>query len=81
VRELTTLDGRLAIDLTNDFTLAKGDSFDILAFASLAGPGFDALALDGWACSSAGVDKWGLATAAQLSRSAEDRFLALTVRS
>jgi hypothetical protein len=55
--KLTTLDGGLAIDLTGGFTLAKGDSFDILAFASLAG-GFHTLALDGAACSSAGVDKW-----------------------
>ena len=38
----STLDGRLKIDLTNGFTLAKGDSFDILAFGSLMG-GFDAL--------------------------------------
>jgi hypothetical protein len=58
VTKLTTLDGGLAIDLTGGFTLATGDKFDILAFAGLAGPGFDALALDGSACSSAGVDKW-----------------------
>ena len=49
VSKLTTLDGGLAIDLTNGFTLTKGDSFDILAFGSLAG-GFDALSLDGAAC-------------------------------
>ncbi len=58
VRKLTTLDGGLAIDLTNGFTLAKGDNFDILAFGSLAGPGFDALALDGAACSSPRADVW-----------------------
>jgi hypothetical protein len=58
ISKLVTLDGRLAIDLTDGFTLAKGDSFDILGFGSLAGPGFDALALDGSACSSAGTDKW-----------------------
>ena len=46
-----SLDGGLGIDLTNGFTLATGDSFDILAFGSLTGPGFDALALDGAACS------------------------------
>ncbi len=45
------LDGGLGIDLSNGFTLGKGDSFDILAFGSLKGPGFDALALDGVACS------------------------------
>ena len=42
-----SLDGGLGIDLTDGFTLAKGDSFDILNFGSLKGPGFDALALDG----------------------------------
>jgi hypothetical protein len=57
VSKLTTLDGGLAIDLTGGFTLATGDKFDILGFAGLAGPGFDALALDGSACSSAGTDK------------------------
>ncbi len=57
VSKLTTLDGKLAIDLTGGFTLATGDTFDILGFGSLAG-GFDALALDGAACSSAGAEKW-----------------------
>ncbi len=37
VSKLTTLDGGLAIDLTDGFTLATGDSFDILGFASLTG--------------------------------------------
>jgi hypothetical protein len=55
--KLTTLDGGLAIDLTGGFTLATGDSFDILGFSKLAG-GFDALALGGAACSSAGMDNW-----------------------
>jgi hypothetical protein len=55
--KVTTLDGRLNIDLTNGFTLAKGDSFDILAFRSLMG-GFDALSLDRAACSMAGADSW-----------------------
>ena len=58
VTKLTTLDGGLAIDLTGGFTLATGDSFDILNFGSLAGPGFDALSLDGAACSSARADIW-----------------------
>jgi hypothetical protein len=58
VSKLTTLDGGLAIDLTSGFTLTTGDKFDILGFGSLAGPGFDALALDGSTCSSAGADKW-----------------------
>jgi hypothetical protein len=55
--KLTTLDGGLAIDLAKGFTLAKGDSFDILAFASLVG-GFTGLSLDGAACSSKVVDVW-----------------------
>ena len=58
VSKLTTLDGGLAIDLTGSFTLGKGDTFDILAFGSLKGPGFDALTLDGAACSSTVADKW-----------------------
>ncbi len=37
VTKLTTLDGGLAIDLTDGFTLATGDSFDILTFGGLAG--------------------------------------------
>ncbi len=55
--KLTTLDGGLSIDLTNSFTLGKGDTFDILTFGGLKGPGFDALSLDGAACSPAGADK------------------------
>ncbi len=58
VSKLTTLDGGLAIDLTGGFTLATGDSFDILGFGSLAGHGFDTLALDGAACSSTIADMW-----------------------
>jgi hypothetical protein len=57
VTKLTTLDGGLAIDLTNGFTLATGDSFDILGFASLMG-GFTGLSLDGAACSPRGTDMW-----------------------
>jgi hypothetical protein len=57
VSKLTTLDGGLAIDLTDGFTLAAGDRFDILSFANLTG-GFDALALDGAVCSSKVVDVW-----------------------
>jgi hypothetical protein len=37
VTKLTTLDGGLAIDLTHGFTLATGDSFDILGFGILGG--------------------------------------------
>ena len=56
--KLTTLDGGLAIDLTDDFKLTTDDTFDILGFGSLDGPGFDALALDGAACSSPVADMW-----------------------
>ena len=57
VSKLTTLDGGLSIDLTGGFTLATGDSFDILAFGSLMG-GFDALSLDGAACMARPMDLW-----------------------
>ena len=58
VTKLTTLDGGLAIDLTGGFTLGTGETFDILTFGSLAGPGFDALALDGAACRMRPMDWW-----------------------
>ncbi len=57
VSKATTLDGGLAIDLTHGFTLATGDSFDILDFANLEG-GFDALGLDGAACMMRPMDSW-----------------------
>jgi hypothetical protein len=57
VTNLTTLDGRLTIRLTDNFTLATGDSFDILTFGSLVG-GFDALTLDSVRCSSPRADVW-----------------------
>ena len=58
VTKLTTLDGGLSIDLTGGFTLGKGDTFDILTFGGLKGPGFDTLTLVGAACSSTVADKW-----------------------
>ncbi len=58
ITKLATLDGGLGIDLTNGFTLATGDSFDILNFGGLAGPGFNALTLNGAACSSTAADIW-----------------------
>ena len=58
ISSLATLDGRLAIDLTGGFTLAVHDKFDILSFASLAGPGFDALSLDGSLCNATSTDFW-----------------------
>jgi hypothetical protein len=78
VSKLTTLDGGLAIDLTNDFTLAKGDSFDILGFASLAG-GFTGLSLDGAPCSSAGTDKWACGGGVRLKEAINATSLDLLV--
>ena len=58
ISSLATLDGRLAIDLTGGFTLAVHDKFDILFFASLAGPGFDAFSLDGSPCNATSTNSW-----------------------
>ena len=58
VTKLTTLDGSLAIDLAKGFTLDTGDSFDILGFGHLGGPGFDALSLEGAACIARPNDSW-----------------------
>jgi hypothetical protein len=57
ITKLATLDGALGIDLTNGFTLATDDSFDILAFGSRMGR-FDALSLDGAACMARPADSW-----------------------
>jgi hypothetical protein len=54
---LATLDGRLAIVLTDGFTLATGDSFDILNFGGLNGD-FSALSLDHISCSGSAADSW-----------------------
>jgi hypothetical protein len=58
VSKLTTLDGGLAIDLTGGFTLATGNKFDILSFASPTGLGFTALTLDGEAWMARPNDSW-----------------------
>jgi hypothetical protein len=58
VTKLATLDGLLSIDLTGGFKLSAGDNFDLLGFSHLAGPGFDALSLDGAACMAAAMDSW-----------------------
>ena len=52
-----TLDGGLALDLTNGFTLAAGDVFDLMTFAGLTGD-FTGLSLDGAACSAHSADIW-----------------------
>jgi hypothetical protein len=76
---LATLDGRLAIDLTGGFTLATHDTFDILSFAGLAGPGFDALSLDGSACSPTSADSWNCGGGVRLTEAATSTSLDLVV--
>ena len=79
VSKLTTLDGSLAIDLTGGFMLATGDSFNILAFGSLMG-GFDALALNGAACSLAGhIDSWTCGGGVRLNEVVDATSLDLVV--
>jgi len=65
-----SLDGGLGIDLTGGFTLEKGDSFDILGFASLTG-GFTGLSLDGAVCTARPRDSWTCAGGVRLK---EDIF-------
>ena len=77
--KLTTLDGGLAIDLTDGFTLAKGDSFDILGFGHLAGPGFDALSLDGAACMAMPKDSWSCGGGVRLTEDIDATSLDLVV--
>ncbi len=66
VSKLTALDGGLSIDLTGTFTLATGDTFDILGFRGLKGPGFGTLTLGGAACSSRVADVWTCAGGVRL---------------
>ena len=79
VTKLTTLDGGLAIDLTGGFALATGDSFDILNFGGLTGPGFDALALDGAACMARPMDSWSCGGGVRLNEMIDATSLALFV--
>ncbi len=74
-----SLDGGLGVNLTDGFTLAKGDSFDILTFGSLAGPGFDALALNGGACSVAAPDSWTCGGGVRLNEVIDTTSLDLVV--
>ncbi len=78
ITKLTTLDGGLAIDLTHGFSLMKGDTFDILGFASLAG-NFGSLALDGAACTMAGMDTWACGGGLRLSEMIAPTSLDLVV--
>jgi hypothetical protein len=62
VTSLATLDGRLALDLTNGFTLEAGDSFDLFNFAGLSFTSptddFRTLTLDGVGCADQGGGVW-----------------------
>jgi hypothetical protein len=79
VSKLTTLDGGLAIDLTGGFMLAAHDRFDILGFGSLAGPGFDTLALDGAACIARPRDSWTCGSGVRLREVIDATSLDLVV--
>ncbi len=63
VTSLATLDGGLALDPTNGFTLAAGDSFDILGFGGLTFTSptddFRTLSFDGAECIDEGGGVWG----------------------
>ena len=62
VTSLATLDGRLALDLTNGFTLEAGDSFDLFNFSGLnfTSPtgDFRSLTFDGTGCADQGGGVW-----------------------
>jgi hypothetical protein len=51
------LGGSLAFDLVSGFTLASGEDFGILTFASKTGD-FSAFSFDGVACTAGGADAW-----------------------
>ena len=76
---LATLDGRLSIDLTGGFTLATHDTFDILGFAGLAGPGFGALWLDGSACKRGSANSWRCGGGVRLTEAITSTSLDLVV--
>jgi len=73
-----SLNGGLGIDLTNGFTLTKGESFDILNFASLTG-GFASLALDGATCMARPKDSWACGGGVRLTEDIDATSLDLLV--
>ena len=77
VTSLATLDGGLAIDLTNGFTLATGDSFDILGFGGLTFTSptddFRTLSFDGASCIDEGGGVWGCKNAGLVASGRDDR--------
>jgi hypothetical protein len=58
VTSLATLDGGVAIDLIDGFTLTTGENFDILNYQGGLSGEFDAVSLNGMACSKAPMDEW-----------------------
>ena len=62
VTGLATLDGSVAIDLTNGFKLAAGESFDFLTAGGISGA-LTGLSFDGAACSAQSGDVWTCAGA------------------
>jgi hypothetical protein len=65
VYRLATLGGGLAVDLTNGFTLATGDSFDIMT--GRVDGDFSSFSLDGVACSAQATDVWSCSNLAGLT--------------
>ncbi len=80
VSSLATLDGRLALDLADGFSLAAGDVFALMTFAHVAGD-FRALTLDGVACRPRTNDVWSCANLGglRLQEVFGDTFLNLDV--
>jgi hypothetical protein len=54
---LASLGGGLGLDLANGFTLAAGDTFDLMGYGGLSG-GFTGVSVDGAACSAKSGDVW-----------------------
>jgi hypothetical protein len=61
----TSLGGGLGVDLLNGFTLAAGDSFDVMTFGSVGG-NFGSFSLDNVACSKHATDVWSCSNLAGL---------------
>jgi hypothetical protein len=78
VSKLATLSGTLAIDLTDGFTLATGESLDILDYTSFKG-NFASLDLDGAACTASSKDSWTCGGRVQLKERRTPDFLDLIV--
>jgi hypothetical protein len=62
---LATLDGGLGLELTNDFELEAGDSFDFMTYAGFYGD-FTRVSVDGQACRAARGDVWSCSVGVDL---------------